>query len=232
VATRADLRTRARIRADQTNSTFAQDTEYNYWLDEGAKETWYDLIQAGWPINFTALEGTASANPTVLGISGTVAFIRGVYRRDGNGYYELERIQEGQRAGLISPNGGTIPSCYDVRIDPTSGPVLEMLPAPSSVQYRVEYILEHPGFASDSTVWYGPARSDELIVLSAAAKAMRKEGNDQGAAQLDRERALLLEKVTGMASWFDMRNPPKIRDVESMKRFADPFRYQVDGIDP
>jgi hypothetical protein len=232
MATRLELRTRARIRADQDNSTFADDNSYNYWLDEAAKETWYDLIQAGWPINFSFQEGTASAQLTTLGISGTVAFIRGVYRKDSGGYVELSRVQEGQRAGMLAQAGNT-PTSYDVRIDPTNGPTLELLPAPGAgVIYRVEYILEHPGFlASDATVWYGPARSDELLVLSAAAKAARKEGNDQGASQLDRERLLMLEKVTNMASWFDMRNSPKIRDVGSMTKL-DPFAYQVDGLDP
>lgn len=230
MATRLELRTRARLRADQDNSTFPDDTSYNYWLDEGAKAVWYDLIQAGWPINFSFQEGTATAQLTTLGISGTVAFIRGVYRKDNGGYVELARIQEGQRAGMLAMAGNT-PTAYDVRIDPTNGPTLELLPAPSGMTYRVEYILEHPGFASDSTVWYGPARSDELIVLHAAAKALRKEGDVQGAAQLDQEYAQRLEHVISMASWFDMRNPPKIRDVGSMSKL-DPFAYQVDGLDP
>ncbi len=227
MATRADMRTRARVRADQDNSTFPTDDAYNVWMDEGAKETWYDLIQAGWPVSFSSQEGTATGQFTVLGISGVVAFVRGVYRKDNGGYCELHRVPEGQRAGLLLQAGNT-PAYYQVLIDPTNGPTLELLPAPSGTLYHIDYTLEYPGFADDAAVWYGPARSDELIVLSAAAKGMRKEGNDQGAAQVDRERALLLEKVTGMASWFDMRNPPTIRDVNSMPRLS-PFDYQVDA---
>lgn len=228
MATRAQLRTRARTRADQTDSTFPTDTEYNLLLDEAAKEAWYDLIQAGWPINFAAATKSATGtNPITLGISGTVAFIRGVYHINGSTYSELSRVNEGQRASLMSAGGVQAATSYDVRIDPSNGPVLELLPLPSSGSYRVEYVLEHPGFAGDSTAWYGPARSDELLVLRAAAKGMRKEGNDQGAGQLDREYGMLLEKVQQMASWFNMRHSASIRDTGAFPGTKDPFDYDI-----
>lgn len=231
MATRAQLRTRARIRADQNDSTFPTTTEYDYLLDECAKSVWYDLVGSGWPINFTVLNKAVAANPITLGISGTVAFIRGVFFIEGSNYHELRRVQEGDRAGLLSNTGSARPSQYDVRIDPTVGPVLELLPQPASGTVRVEYILEHPGFAADGTEWYGPARSDELIVLCTAAKAMRKEGNDQGAAQVDREYAILLDKVQQMAGWFNMRHSAIIRDVGDPTglphRSSDGFDYDI-----
>jgi hypothetical protein len=228
VATRADIRTRARIRADQTDSTFVDDTTFNVFIDEGAKEAWYDLVQAGWPVSFSSVEGTASSQFTVLGISGVVAMCRGVYRKDSGGVCELQRIPEGQRAGLMDQAGNT-PAYYQVLIDPSNGPTLELLPAPTGTLYHVDYTLEYPGFANDTTVWYGPARSDELIVLGAAAKANLKEGDRSAAGELLQERAALLEKVIGMASWFDARNPATIRDVNSMPRL-NPFDFQIDTV--
>lgn len=47
--TRAQIRSRARVKADQDNSTFPTDAQYNDIIDEVAKEVWGDLIQAGWP---------------------------------------------------------------------------------------------------------------------------------------------------------------------------------------
>jgi hypothetical protein len=227
MATRLQIRTRARIRADQDDSTFPDDTEYNYLIDEAVKDVWYDLIQAGWPINFAAATKTATgSNPITLGISGTVAFIRGVYYINGSTFDELKRVNEGDRASLMSRTGGPA-THYDVRIDPTNGPVLELLPLPSSGSYRVEYITEHPGLASDVTEWYGPARSDELVVLCTAAKAMRKEGNDQGAQQVTREYGYMLDKVQAMASWFDMRNSGSIRDVGPLEMQRGDFDYDV-----
>lgn len=229
MATRATLRTIARIRADQTDSTFPTDTEYNYFLDQAAKEVWYDLVQAGWPVNFSTIDLAASgSNPVALGASGAVAFIRGVFWLSGGTYAELDRVQEGDRASLMSSSGAR-PAAYDVRIDPTSGPVVELLPAATGT-CRVHYVPEHPGFANDAAEWYGPARSDELIVLRSAAKAMRKEGNDQGARQLDNEYSELLFKVQTMASWFNMRHSVKIRDVGDpldIGRSSDGFDYEV-----
>lgn len=229
MATRATLRTIARIRADQTDSTFPTDTEYNYLLDLAAKETWFDLVQAGWPINFSTVDKTATGATLALGVSGTVAFIRGVFYVNGGTYEELPRVNEGDRARLMG-SGAARAAAYDVRIDPTSGPVLELLPNPTSGTYRVQYVLEHPGFSADSTEWYGPARSDELVILRAAAKAMRKEGNDQGARQLDNEYQELLFKVQTMAGWFNMRHAATIRDVGDalgMTRSSDGFDYEV-----
>lgn len=228
MATRSDLRSLARIRADQDSSTFPTDAQYNTLLDFAGKAVWFDLIRAGWPANFTTVTKTATgSNPITLGVSGTIAFIRGVFRVDGGGVYtELRRLNEGDRASLMSTTG-TDASHYDVRHDPTNGPVLELLPLPTSGSYVVQYVLEFAGFANDSATWPGPARSDEMVALKAAAMGCRKEGNDQGAAQLDQEYQYLLECVQGMASWFDMRNPPVIRDVNPLQPLRDKFDYEV-----
>ena len=219
MATRSDIRTRARIRADQDNSTFPTDTQYNYLIDEGGKEVWYELIQAGWPISFSTTTGVAKnsfmpLSQTPFSVVGTIAFIRGVYWYSGGQYYELRRLNEGNRADLLSSLGSTNPTYYDVRIDPTYGIGIEVLPTAFAGQtIKVDYILEWPGFSGDSTVWPGPARSDELVVLSSAMKGCRKEGNDQGAAQLQQEYQYVLQCVQNMASWANMRHSALIRDV-------------------
>lgn len=233
MATRLDIRNRARVKADQDNSTFPSDTQYNDWIDAKAKDVWWDMVQAGWPVNFTTVTLTANGARTLsLGASGTVAMVRGVFRQDAGGNFtELQRLQEGQRAGLLSYTGLQA-DYYDVLLDPTSGPVIELLPVPSGGTFRVDYVLDYPGFASDSTVWYGPSRTDELIVLLVAAEGLTKEGDVQGAAALEAKADKLREKIQETASWLDARNPARVRDVESMRRFADPFAYQVDGLLP
>jgi hypothetical protein len=123
MATKAQIRTRARVRADQDNSTFPSDTQYDLLIDVAAKETWFDLIQAGWPINFATTDKTAAGtNPITLSISGTVAFIRGVFYKNGTTYTPLQRLNEGQRGNLMSATGQSAASHYAVYIDPTNGP--------------------------------------------------------------------------------------------------------------
>lgn len=232
MATRLQIRDRARVRADQDGSTFPTDAQYNDIIDSAAKEVWYALIQSGWPISFTAKTAALSLSfmPLATGffVTDTVAFIRGVYAIVGGTYIPLKRINEGDRASLMSSTGASYPTHYDIRIDASAGIGVEFLPYVAGTQVRVEYVAEYPGFVNDASVWPGPARSDELVVLRAAAAGMRKEGNDQGAAQLDREYAQLLEQVQNMASWVDMRNPATITNVNSGFSIARmPFDYEV-----
>jgi hypothetical protein len=209
MATRADIRGYSRIRADQDNSTFPTDTQYNTLLDFAGKAVWFDLVRAGWPVHFSTATLTATGtNPIALGASGTVAFVRGVFHSDGR---ELSRLNEGDRGRLMTQTGE--PSCYALGVDPTLGAVVELFPVPSSGTFTVHYIAEWAGFASDAAVWPGPARTDELVGLRAAEMGARKEGNDQLADKLVGEYGRLFETVQAMSSWFDLRNPPVIRDV-------------------
>jgi hypothetical protein len=154
-----------------------------------------------------------------------VAFINGVFRKDGTVFTELRRVDEGKRAALMSTTGDA--QFYNVRIDPTSGPVIEFLPVPSSGTYRVQYITEHPGFSADGDTWYGPARSDELIVLIAAMKGLRKEGQVSDANALQAEYQDLLMHVITTANWVDLRNSATIRDVNPLSPTRDPFDWDV-----
>lgn len=229
MATRADIRTRARVRADQDASTFPTDTQYNLLIDEAARDVYYDLIQAGWPIkpSSTNLSVTGSQYTTIP--LSDIAFITGVFYDQGGTWRELPRIREGDRAALMTQTGGEA-QAYGVTVS-TAGVQIELLPLTTGT-YRVEYIADFTGFAADATVWHGPVRSDELIVLAAAAKGCRKEGNDQGAAQLDREYAIMLEKVQNMAGWLNMRHSATIRDVGNpLGGIRNGFDYNVDASD-
>lgn len=233
--TRATLRTNARIRADQDSSDFPTDAQYNVYLDDAARETWWDLRVAGWPVNFASLSITASGlNFYPFSLSGQVASIHGVYYIDGSGnVYPVSRVNEGKRAVLQSSTMATqYAGFYDPRIDPVTGPGIELLPRPAQGSYRVDYILEHPGFASDADTWYGPAGSDSLVVLKAAVYGVKKEGEARAAdaASLMQEYQEMLQKVISRATWFDLRNPAQIRDeVSQRSRFA--FDYPVAGPD-
>lgn len=237
---RATLRTNARIRADQDNSDFPTDAAYNTYLDDAARETWWDLRVAGWPINFNSTFFT-STGATFYSLSAAspavtvqVASVHGIYLRLGTEFYPLKRVNEGQRATLMSttfqPQG--FAGFYDLRIDPVTGPGVELLPPSPGGTYRVDYILEHPGFANDADTWYGPARSDSMVVLRAAEYAVKKEGPARAseAAAIHAEYQEMLAKVTNTASWFDMRNAASVRDVSSeATRFS--FDYPLAGPD-
>lgn len=153
--------------------------------------------------------------------------VRAVYFVQGQSRTPVPRIDEGQKAGILSSVGQQQPSAYEVLIDPTAGTVVRVFPAVATGTLEVEYIAEIPKFTGDSDVWYGPVGSDELLTTKAAAKGCRKEGRIQDAQALLGDYALALESIRDCASWVDQRNPAKIRDAVGPMR--DAFDYFAVG---
>lgn len=233
MALRPDIRTLARIHADQDASDFPTDAQYNILIDAAGRRVWVDLLRAGWPINFNTTtfvsNGATQYNPipTPFGAMS----IRGVFYIQGGERFELKRINEAQRSSLLSTTAVTgYSEFYDIRIDPTLGLVVELLPKSSGITYAIDYIPVFAGFGNDVTTWPGPIGSEDLVALQAAIFAVRKEGDARAneANMLKAEYKEQLEIVTDLASWVDIRNPARIRDVStSHSRFA--FDFPVAG---
>lgn len=228
MADRSNIRTRARTRADQTNSTKPSDTEYNLFIDEACKKTWGELIQGGWPVDTTDQTITATGAATYAIGSGVNIFgVNGVFYVSGGTYTELRRVNQADVAALRSQGAANnVASFYEVRISPTTGMVIELYPRVSGGSYLVKYTPDHAGLVNDAAIWYGPNRSDELVVLDAAAKGLRNEGMDRDGWVLEQERAKLLELVLMQASQIDQRNSPRIRDT-TRATSQDPFDFNV-----
>lgn len=227
---RANLRSRARIRADQDSSNFPTDAQYNLILDECGKTIFYDLIQAGWPVTPTSQTIVANgASAYTLNSGDPLHSITEVYANVNGTVYPVPRADEQRMADYrsVTAAGQPFAAAYRPFVDMALGPRIEFLPTPPSGSYQVFYINEWPGFTNDADVWRGPARSDELIVLMAAAKACRKEGEVRDAEALEDEYGKLFVRVMNAASGFDARNVPKVRDVEGDLR-RDAFDYLVD----
>ena len=222
MATRLELQTRARTRADQDGSDFPNDVQYQTFLDEAARETFGDLVLSGWPVNYTTSTIVTNVNTGVYAFGGTdtVFSVLLVYTNMGGQQLELHRVNPGSVAALRSTSNQGGPSqFYEARMDINTGPVVEFF-ARSAGTYFVDYVADFAGFANDAAVWRGPARSDELLVLLAAAKGCKKEGRTDAAESLRSEYRELLVKVKDLASWFDQRNSAMIRDVKPFEGFS------------
>jgi hypothetical protein len=224
MATRLELRGRARIRADQDGADFPTDVQYNGFLDESGKEVFADLVMAGWPIDYST--STVVTNGVTqkyaFGGSDTVFSAVMVYTNFGGAFTELRRVNPGHTAALRSTGAtGGFSRFYEVRTG-VSGAIIEFFPRVGGT-YFVDYIVDFPGFSSDGAVWQGPPRSDELIVLRAAAKGAAKESRKDDAASLVGEYKELLLKVKELASWFDQRNAAEMRDSRPL---AEPFSFR------
>lgn len=233
MAARLEIRTRARIRADQTNSTKPDDVSYNYWIDEACKEVWGDLLQAGWPVDYSSTTITATGAATYAIGAGTNIFsVNGVFYFNGGQTYELKRVNQANVAALRAQAAmSNLASYYEVRVSPTAGLVVELYPRVTSGTYTVQFTADHPGLASDVAIWYGPNRSDELVTLRVAAKGLHNEGMDRDAHFLEKEYDALLAKLQNQASWIDARNPATVRDVTHAVQYAGihGFDYPVGG---
>lgn len=232
-ATRLEIRTRARTRADQDSAKFPTDAQYNLFIDEACKDVFGDLVMSGWPPDFstTTIAYNGSSTGQAIGGGVDVLSITGVWIEIGGQRMELKRLNEGDRARLTSSQqGGSYPEFYDFRVG-SSGPVVYLFPRKAATVY-VDFIPDHTGLSADGSFWRGPVRSDELVVLAAARKGVLKEGPERrGDAQtLKDEYDELLLKVKSMASWADMRNPAMIRMESPMSR-ANAFDYDAVGPD-
>lgn len=227
-ADRANLRSRARIRADQDASGFPTDAQYNLILDECGKTIFYDLVQAGWPVQSTSQTIVANGAASYLLAAGApIHSITEVYYIEGTTRYALQRADEERMAEYRSGFNNIQAGYYRPFVDMATGARIEFFPNPAGGSYQVLYIPEWPGFTNDADVWRGPGRSDELIVLMAAAKGCRKEGEVRDAEALEDEYGKLFVKVMNAASGFDQRNVPRIRDREGNVT-RDPFDYLID----
>lgn len=224
--TRTVLRDGARALADQNDADFPTDTQYNAWLDLAKRRVWFDLLTSGWPVNYTTQTISATGAAGIQhALSGTVASVQAVYRTDTGSRIPVPRVDEQSRQTSASSG---LETSYELRVDPTTGTVVRFFP-PVAGTFEVEYITEPSAFSGDSDTWNGPARSDELIMLRAAALGCRKEGRRGDAQDLLADYAEVLQAVKDTASWVDQRNAPKIRDVMGSERRFDEFDYPIGG---
>lgn len=231
-ATRSDIRTLARLRADHDAGKFPTDAQYNLYIDEACKDVFGDLLLSGWPADFstTTIVYTGSASGQAVGGGVDVLGITGVWVDFGGQRLEVKRLNEGRRAALTSSTAtGAYPTDYDFRVG-ASGPVIYLFPRVAATVY-VDFIPEHTGLATDGAVWRGPVRSDDLVVLATARKAVLKEGQARvaDAARLKEEYQEVLAKVQALASWADMRNPAMIRDESGGRNRFQDFDYPAVG---
>lgn len=229
--TREQIRTRARIAADQDKSQFPTDAQYNLIIDDCGRQIYGDLVQAGWPAIRTKESVTLTgADSYSFGATVDVLTTTLVMLMSGTSpVAELKPFDESRTVNMLT-SAGAYPQWYRVSVDPdpsTGGNKLEVFPPlASGYSVTLHYVKGWPGFTSDTQSWRGPTGSDALIVLMAAAAGARKEGETADAQALDQQYQLLWNRVIERASWMDGRNAPKIREVENMQD-RDPFDFNV-----
>lgn len=185
---RQDLRTQARIAADQDNSTFPTDAAYNGIIDRAADQVWRRMVAVGWKPLTQTQNIDASTGANSYSLSFDVATINLIYpvASISSGVPTgpaLRRLKVEELVPLsFSSNNVSPATYYDFQGGYLSGfgaPQLKLsfFPPQTSGFYRVILTPQFSGFASDSDLWLGPEGSGELIILTAAIEGALKEGD-------------------------------------------------------
>lgn len=191
--TRLQLRTQARVAADQDNSTFPTDTAYNDIINRAADLVWRRMVAVGWKPSKAALQMDASLSNGSFPFPGPVATVDLVYPVTTitsvvpNGP-PLHRVKIEDIPGLLSQGSGdfgkqgTQAVAYDLHAGSTSvggnaSLLISLYPPPTSGFYIAYYTPQFSGFTADGDTWLGPEGSGELIILTAAMEGARKEGD-------------------------------------------------------
>lgn len=222
MATRATIRALARVRADQTNSTFPTDAEYNTLIDACASRVWRKLVKAGWRPARTTVSITATGAASYA-VGTNVSLILAVNRVEGTQHSKLSRLKQEDYASYLSmPAGPGL--VYDLVNGVVATQAIEFYPRPSTGTYEVIYISRFAGFAADGDTWIGPDGSDELVALDAAIMGLGKEGDP--ATQLRDDYATAYAAICEQADWLDATQQQVVRDVRDSSQI-DPFSYGI-----
>lgn len=201
--TRTTLRTRLRQRTNlEGHTNFLSDSECNDLLDEAKTEAW-DILVASSPPDYFITSATIStaAGTHQYALAADFYKLRAVYVNEGNGEYRpITAMNAQERQFYRAPSG-----VY-------------------SVMY--EYIHCAPAFDGDSGTFDGVNGWEELLVLTAAIKALQKEGTDTANLWADRQR--LEQRIRSMAERNDGEPERVLRRARNAR---DPFRMMQNTVD-
>lgn len=223
MATRATLRDNARMRADQDSSDFPTDDQYNVYLDKAAARVWRQLVRLGWKPD-RGLKAITANSAVAYEIGEDVSTILYVHRVDGTIHYQIQRLKDEERTGLMGRTGEA--TRYEI-VGGATGPLeIELWPTPTSGSYQVRYVKKWVGFDDDQMEWLGPDGSDELIELDAAIQGTMKENGDP--SDLKQQLNAAWDDVIAGAGWLDGLNPGTVRDANGLSLKNDPYSWTVD----
>ena len=226
MATRLQMRDRARVKADQENATYPTDASYNDWLNEAGGWVWRRLVAAGWTPGRVTVNLVANGSASYT-LGTDVHSVRYVHRLDGTGTtarrIPLRRLRPEERSDAMPATGQA--EVYDLALGVTAAQVIELMPIPASGTYEVSYVPRFAGFAADGDNWYGPDGTDELLVLLAAIRGVKKENGDHG--PLAEELKDAWSEILDSANWVDQLGTPTVRDVYAVARITDSFDFDA-----
>lgn len=220
MATRAELRERARQRADMERSQYISDTEIDGYLQQSWFELYDILVSRFEDYYSTTVTSTVASGSSEITLPADFYKLRGVdYKLDGSTYATVRSfnfLERNKRARnfdrLIAGRRNLV---YRIM-----GSKLLLLPENDAAgDYRIWYIPRCATFVNDSTNVNNVLDFDEYIVVDVAIKMLSKEESD--IAPLLAEKAALKVRIESMASNRDAGEPATVQDVVTSDMYAE-----------
>lgn len=219
MATRAELRTRARERADMENTTFISDAELNDYLQQSWFEL-YDLLVASYEDYFTTSSNSTVTSGSTIALPSDFYKLRGIdYQLDGSTWVSIRSYNFAERNLRARNFDRLVAGRRNIVYRMLAGSV-QLLPENDALgTYKLWYIPRCATFASDSTAVTNVLDFDEYIVVDAAIKMLVKEESDPSALMMAKE--ALIKRIREMASNRDAGEPQTVADTRTSEAYAE-----------
>jgi len=207
----AELKARARSRADMDGSEFVTDEEFALYVRDSAAEL-YDVLVSSFQDYYleTTAEATLSLGEASIALPSSFYKLRGVDRYSSSAQWTtLSPYSFAER----NDNSGSMTSS-GIRYRVQAG-ALKLTPTDAcDGTYRVHYVPLMPALTLDADVFDDHNRWADYIVVDAAIKALQKE--ESSTTTLEKQKQALLKRIEDMSKQVDAGGPEVV--VDSSRR--------------
>lgn len=221
-----ELRLRSQQAADRENSQFLTLSEWNFNINQSARE-FYDLLITAYEDYFVAprvlFATNGSSNQFALPNGQNYNAAAPLYKLYGvdcgldnsnNAWISLKKFQFIERNRYVFPQiNSTFLGVFNLQYR-MLGDNIEFIPTPSSNQYiGLWYFPRIPTMLADTDVLDGFGGWTEYVIIDAAIKALRKEESDT--TLLNVQKLMLKKRIEETAQNRDAGQPDCISDTRS-----------------
>lgn len=205
------LRSAARERADQLNSSFISDTELTRYINASAQELYDLLVESNKDYAVTLLSFTIAGSASSTTLPSDFYKLRGLDLSLNGSWcpvWPYDQMERGRFQDLAL-NRSTSSVYYHLYNN-----TLEFLPssyAPGS--YRLRYVPFMTVMVNDSDTFNGYNGFEEYIIVDAAIKMRDKEESSTTTLKEQKER--LLTRIQAMVNVRDYADAESVSDVRS-----------------
>ena len=228
MATRAQIITRARRKADMESSPFIGSGAGSEELDlfnEAYAEVYSLMCMSGLHMLETDYTIPVDGSTTYTLPTDFFAVLHVLYSSGGE-VLPLSRVQPDIETYVRSMTGNEA-NYYKIRATSTNGRTIQLYPNPDSGTYTLVYVPSCPSLTSDSDVVVERSNSNALLTALLAQKMLAKQGEVNSAVENELNR--LYDEVRKESEAVEMTQQGRIQDTRyrTNQRWRDAFDYRL-----